>query len=1149
MPVYHECDSPQETSSPMSPSVVSSLADRAIRCLLALIIIALCWPGLPACCSDETSDQVMQLVRRVEEHQQAGDVSKAITASEELITLLKEATPQDAAKIGETLTSLGQLHSQNGDPKNAVLSLSEAEQMLTTDLGADHWKTIDVRLTRSDLQLRQRLSDEQREQLNRCDELREQQVAAWQEGEFRTAVDAAEQVIEIEKRVLGPQHHQVTESLISMGMMYHSLGANPQALALCEQALDIRREVVGEQHPRFADGLKYQADMYFYAGNHSTGAELYRRALDIYEKTRGVAHRSHIGALDSLAQAHSAMSEYDQAEVLYLQARESIEQYLGRDDPLYGLILNNLALHYSDTGDYVRADRLIRESTEIVKGALGEDHREYGVCLNNLAANLASMGDYAGAEALHVQSLEITRRALGEHHPDYALALSNLADSHWTLHELEKARPLLIEARKIYQNTYGEGHPAWIRCTKRLGRLLLELQEPDQAKSLIELALNVETKLFGDHSLERAQTLKHLSVIAFRSGDQVEAERLARDALQIATNVLGESHPATLELTGTVATSYFVQGKHKEAAALFRAALQGRRELIEKTSHVQSERQQLSMAEALRLQLDNFLSMAVVTDLPVDEAFREVLAWKGATLVRQRRMRQMAADKRVAPLFRRLQRVSSQLATAARVAPNADDTVNWKQEIADLTAKRERLEAELSQKSAIFRDIDQTITMEELQQALPEGSVLVDFFEYGRVDPQLPTQSAVRSLLVFVVQRNGTVHLTDLGPVAPISEAIDVWRNTFGMSRDGMAAGKSLRRIIWEPIAEHVKDARLILVSVDGVLGRLPLGALPGKKPASYLLEDHRIALLPVPQLLPALVNEMGRRKLNRGLLLMGDVDYEQDDTSSPADDSLNAPSRSGAWAVRGVGTSFSPLTETGAEIDAIRSDYLTLLQASPKDVHTLRQQQATEQEFREVASRFGTLHLATHGFFSRSFNSADSMPGSNSRTRGVAAANPGLLSGLAFSGANRTPEPGQDDGILTADEIATLGLDDAQLVVLSACETGLGEVAAGEGLLGVQRAFQVAGADATVASLWQVGDVATKLLMQRFYRNLWMEKMTRLDALREAQLHLLNHPQEVLSHNSFRGDRRVRLGQSNKASRRLSPQFWAAFSLSGAWE
>ncbi|MFN9291842.1 MAG: CHAT domain-containing protein, partial [Planctomyces sp.] len=123
---------------------------------------------------------------------------------------------------------------------------------------------------------------------------------------------------------------------------------------------------------------------------------------------------------------------------------------------------------------------------------------------------------------------------------------------------------------------------------------------------------------------------------------------------------------------------------------------------------------------------------------------------------------------------------------------------------------------------------------------------------------------------------------------------------------------------------------------------------------------------------------------------------------------------------------------------------------------------------------------------------------------------NPDLLSGLALAGANLQPGPGRDDGILTAQEIAFLPLNGVDTVVLSACETGLGNTAGGEGLISVQRAFQISGARTTLASFWKVNDVVTQRLMVRFYRNLWEKDMSRLDALREAQLYVLNNPDAI---------------------------------------
>src|SRR5207253_2167436 len=159
-------------------------------------------------------------------------------------------------------------------------------------------------------------------------------------------------------------------------------------------------------------------------------------------------------------------------------------------------------------------------------------------------------------------------------------------------------------------------------------------------------------------------------------------------------------------------------------------------------------------------------------------------------------------------------------------------------------------------------------------------------------------------------------------------------------------------------------------------------------------------------------------------------------------------------------------------------------------------------------------LHLATHGYFappplrSALGPTAAKRAGAGIDTLGgigVAGYHPGLLSGIALAGANRRPTPiGQDDGILTALEVAELDLAGVDLAVLSACETGLGEVVGGEGLLGLQRAFQVAGARSVVASLWKTGDEPTRALMARFYENLWQQRQPPAQALREAQLYML---------------------------------------------
>jgi CHAT domain-containing protein len=214
----------------------------------------------------------------------------------------------------------------------------------------------------------------------------------------------------------------------------------------------------------------------------------------------------------------------------------------------------------------------------------------------------------------------------------------------------------------------------------------------------------------------------------------------------------------------------------------------------------------------------------------------------------------------------------------------------------------------------------------------------------------------------------------------------------------------------------------------------------------------------------------------------------------------------------------------------------------------SLESRNASQDAFIREAPRHRYLHVATHGYFAAErFKSALARSTHDGRGPGqelvsnqsLAGYHPGLLSGLALAGANNPTA--EDDGILTAEEVGSLNLSNARLIVLSACETGLGQTAGGEGLLGLQRAFQAAGATTVIASLWKVDDVATRDLMERFYDNLWNKNMGKLEALREAQLWMLKE-------RGPRGLTRIEGDREQGTGSRLPPYYWAAWVLSGDW-
>jgi CHAT domain-containing protein len=405
-------------------------------------------------------------------------------------------------------------------------------------------------------------------------------------------------------------------------------------------------------------------------------------------------------------------------------------------------------------------------------------------------------------------------------------------------------------------------------------------------------------------------------------------------------------------------------------------------------------------------------------------------------------------------------------------------------------------------------------------------------------------------LQAFVIRKAGQIVQVDLGPRRPIADAIDQWRSQAQRLGDGSFAAASLRRLLWEPLEPHLSGVRTVLVSPDGTLCRFPMAALPGKERGTFLIDDLTMAVVPVPQLL---VSRSPAPRSSSGLLLAGDIDFGADPGPSSA---AQLPARTPIGAgdlERAQRKFFPPLPGTRFEIEAISNVFRATHPGSTG--RTLRGSAATEGAFRAALPGSRFVHLATHGFFdSPPASSHASLDSNYDRSpQFLAKHSPGLLAGLAFAGANGPPSQDRDDGIFTALEAKEFDLGGVDLMVLSACESSLGADTNHEGLLGLQRAFHVAGVRALVSSLWPVSDAATSVLMEEFYTNLWQRKLSPPEALRSAQLAVLDHPERVLGRRdelAAKGRRSLGgkpepLPTGGGARRRSPPAWWAGFVLS----
>jgi CHAT domain-containing protein len=413
------------------------------------------------------------------------------------------------------------------------------------------------------------------------------------------------------------------------------------------------------------------------------------------------------------------------------------------------------------------------------------------------------------------------------------------------------------------------------------------------------------------------------------------------------------------------------------------------------------------------------------------------------------------------------------------------------------------------------------------------------------------------SYAAFVLSRDRTSRRVELGPAEPIDQAVHAWRaalTKYPKSETKKPKAEQsemvLRRLVWESLAGHLPaGTRTIYLAPDGALTQLPWAALPGQRPGTVLLEDYALAVVPHGQLLLEALDRASHDGVLEGsLLVVGGVAYDQ---------APDTPAHTAAVA-RAAGldgkASWPDLPGTERELERI------LALAGPRPARVRRGTEASTAQLLADMPQVRWAHLATHGFFANaSFRSAlqladkDYERDPEGERIGVGARSPLVLSGLVLAGANRQGKGAPaDGGILTAEAIAGQDLDGLELAVLSACETGLGEVAGGEGVFGLQRAFHIAGCRNVIASLWQVDDDATAALMGLFYHKLWQEKLPPIEALRQAQLTLYRHPERIPQLARARGpdfDKAARLpAASGAASARRAPaRLWAGFVLSGA--
>ncbi|MBL8890613.1 MAG: CHAT domain-containing protein [Planctomycetaceae bacterium] len=975
-------------------------------------------------------------------------------------------------------------------------------------------------------------------------------------GRAKDAEPLLVEALAMQRRLSPGDDPQVATILNNLALVRDSLGRLNEAEPLYAESLAMLRRMVPGDHPQVAYSLSNLASVRNSLGRSAEAEPLLVDALAMLRRLFPGDHSEVAFSLYELASVRLDLGRLSDAEVLFEESLAMYRRLFAGDHPRVALCIGGLAVTRGNSGRLSEAEVLYEESLAMYRRLYPGDHPSIATTLNSLALVRSFQGRTQDAESLLDEALAMSRRLFPGDHPNTARILNSLGLVRKHLDRTEEADQLYQESLAMHQRLSAGDNEGTAEVSNNLAMLRVSQGRPAEAEPYLIESLAMVRRLYpSDHS-QVATRVHNLALVQQSLGRMADAEALYAESLAMKRRIYTRDHFNIAEGLFSLGAVQMALEKHNDAYQHLTEAMEMSSRLLEQNALDQSESAQLALQQEYTF-LAELISIGVEGGFAPEPIMNQAMSWKGATFTRQRLMRlaQETDDPSIKSTLEQLRTVASQLATlslAAQLDPGKWD--DWQQTIAALDIERNQLERELSAASADYRAARQIARIQatELSKVLPADAVIVDIYRYKRRTEtvnEYGVKLSEHAYCAFVARASGSVKLVELGLVDEVDEQVDLWRRGLSQPMDRDAdPGLALRKLLWEPLLTELEGVTTILLSPEGATATIPWAALPGSKPNSYLIEDFAFVTLPVPQQLSEMVARDGMIEHDSAsLLLVGDVDYGATIEQSP----LIADRRDSARN-RAVGATrqWAPLTETQTEVATIRDSFERFFPNA--QVKILREDGATEDAFCELAPKHQFLHLATHGFFAPASMRSALAPTDRTNVRlpettvrRPTTYHPGVLSGVVMAGANNEPQPEQDDGILTALELGELDLRTVDCAVLSACSTGIGPVAGGEGLLGLQRAFQIAGARTTVASLWDVDNKLTTQLMIEFYRNMYhrdpnQRAPSRIEALRRAQLSILTNP-ELL-----RGGEDELIDRDHP--NRLPPRYWAAWVLSGDW-
>lgn len=862
------------------------------------------------------------------------------------------------------------------------------------------------------------------------------------------------------KLEFGVQDSIYASYAMGLGFFYESVGAYKRAESLFKEGRSVFAAKIGRFNASYSNSCISLGNLYQQVGKYNLTEALFMEAIEIYAQTLGKTNPEYATALNNLAYLYQLMGRYEQAEPLFREANQIYAETLGTSHHFYAKSITSLAFLYQSMNELRKAERLLTRANSIIAKSYSKTHPEYANALINLALLYQKMEKYEAAEPLFVEVNQIYIKSLGKLHPSYATSLYYLARLYESTNRFDKAIELLLESKDIYIQTLGTTHPAYTTSLNYVTKMYIKTKQYDLAWKTIDKVLEnlCDTSFITPVTKGWADYISKKSVHSYEQNSNLIASFTnVYDLMKLENRGKEE-----LLIVSDLASGFIKTNRDNFA---------GNQDKLRMLEH--STNWLLKTLDILEKDKDQNRAFLLT------EQNKAVLLLEESKNEQNYRLGNFP-DSLIEKEQKLLIRKDELQANLSEIRPKRErDSLRIiLNEINRQSQKfKEQVEREYP-KYASFKYQESMISVQDIQQHLSDSTALL---EYALGDSSIHIFYVDKLVVKWVEIAANKQKLDD-----NIKQLHRILSSYTEISKKPTKSYQEYTKLAYwfyanlllpiQPFDNKIKS--LIIVS-DGALGHLPFESFLVEEASAnsikyndlhYLIKDFNISYNYSATLWKQ--NKESKKPKNNHQVLGMAADY-----------TLQLDSTHQSWRLpiyKQLRMSLNPLPAAQQEVKALEQEFKGYFAYGVE---------ASEARIKKVANEYAVIHLATHGFLD------PQCP---------------VLSSLALTEDNDSIE----NNFWQAYEISKMNLR-ANLVVLSACETGYGKFEKGNGIASLARAFMYAGAPSLIVSLWQVNDHVTSEIMQNLYRNL-ADGIPKDLALRKAKLEYINNRSSVLAHPAF---------------------------------